>query len=160
MPVANTIRTINLALKSLMLHKLRSGLTMLGIVFGVFSVIAMLAIGDMNGGAVRMHAYAQHLTIATQLARGKMLDIQQILRKDGLSDFSKEYHGTFEDEGEPTYKWRALVIKPEIVLAGDATPEQVALAEDMAHKADNYCIITNAVRGKLEISVDPKITKE
>lgn len=32
-------------MKSLMLHKLRSGLTMLGIVFGVFSVIAMLAIG-------------------------------------------------------------------------------------------------------------------
>jgi ABC-type antimicrobial peptide transport system permease subunit len=29
-----------------MLHKLRSGLTMLGIVFGVFSVIAMLAIGE------------------------------------------------------------------------------------------------------------------
>ncbi len=40
------IRTIRLALKSLMLHKLRSGLTMLGIVFGVFSVIAMLAIGE------------------------------------------------------------------------------------------------------------------
>lgn len=38
-------RTIQLAMKSLMLHKLRSGLTMLGIVFGVFSVIAMLAIG-------------------------------------------------------------------------------------------------------------------
>lgn len=46
MPFANTIRTIRLALKSLLLHKLRSGLTMLGIVFGVFSVIAMLAIGE------------------------------------------------------------------------------------------------------------------
>ena len=46
MPLANTLRTIRLALKSLMLHKLRSGLTMLGIVFGVFSVIAMLAIGE------------------------------------------------------------------------------------------------------------------
>ena len=46
MPFAETIRTIRLALKSLMLHKLRSGLTMLGIVFGVFSVIAMLAIGE------------------------------------------------------------------------------------------------------------------
>jgi putative ABC transport system permease protein len=46
MPIANTLRTIRLALKSLMLHKLRSGLTMLGIVFGVFSVIAMLAIGE------------------------------------------------------------------------------------------------------------------
>ncbi len=39
-------RTVQLALKSLMLHKLRSGLTVLGIVFGVFSVIAMLAIGE------------------------------------------------------------------------------------------------------------------
>ena len=44
--MSRIIRTIQLALKSLMLHKLRSGLTMLGIVFGVFSVIAMLAIGE------------------------------------------------------------------------------------------------------------------
>ncbi len=46
MPFSETIRTVRLALKSLLLHKLRSGLTMLGIVFGVFSVIAMLAIGE------------------------------------------------------------------------------------------------------------------
>ncbi len=46
MPFANTLRAVRLALKSLLLHKLRSGLTMLGIVFGVFSVIAMLAIGE------------------------------------------------------------------------------------------------------------------
>jgi len=46
MPLSNTIRTVRLAFKSLLLHKLRSGLTMLGIVFGVFSVIAMLAIGE------------------------------------------------------------------------------------------------------------------
>ena len=39
-------RIIQLALKSLMLHRMRSALTMLGIVFGVFSVIAMLAIGE------------------------------------------------------------------------------------------------------------------
>ena len=46
MHLARLLRTIQLAFKSLMLHKLRSGLTMLGIVFGVFSVIAMLAIGE------------------------------------------------------------------------------------------------------------------
>ena len=44
--LAETLRTVRLALKALLLHKLRSGLTMLGIVFGVFSVIAMLAIGE------------------------------------------------------------------------------------------------------------------
>ncbi|RPJ80245.1 MAG: FtsX-like permease family protein, partial [Acidobacteria bacterium] len=39
-------RTIKLGLKSLWMHRLRSGLTTLGIVFGVSSVIAMLAIGE------------------------------------------------------------------------------------------------------------------
>lgn len=43
---ARYYRTVLLGLKSLWLQKLRSGLTMLGIVFGVFSVIAMLAIGE------------------------------------------------------------------------------------------------------------------
>jgi putative ABC transport system permease protein len=40
------LRTVQLGIKSLLLHKLRSGLTMLGIIFGVCSVIAMLAIGE------------------------------------------------------------------------------------------------------------------
>jgi putative ABC transport system permease protein len=40
------ISTFKLGVRSLMLHKLRSALTMLGIIFGVCSVIAMLAIGE------------------------------------------------------------------------------------------------------------------
>ena len=43
---AAILRTVQLGIKSLLLHKLRSGLTMLGIIFGVCSVIAMLAIGE------------------------------------------------------------------------------------------------------------------
>ena len=39
-------RTIALGVRSLALHKLRSSLTVLGIVFGVSSVIAMLSIGE------------------------------------------------------------------------------------------------------------------
>ncbi|NBQ24617.1 MAG: ATP-binding cassette domain-containing protein [Verrucomicrobia bacterium] len=39
-------RAVQLGIKTLLLHKLRSGLTMLGIIFGVCSVIAMLAIGE------------------------------------------------------------------------------------------------------------------
>jgi len=40
------VSAVRLGIKSLRLHKLRSGLTMLGIIFGVCSVIAMLAIGE------------------------------------------------------------------------------------------------------------------
>ena len=39
-------RDVELGVKNLLLHKLRSALTMLGMVFGVGSVIAMLAIGE------------------------------------------------------------------------------------------------------------------
>lgn len=39
-------RIVELGIKSLLLHKMRSILTMLGIIFGVCSVIAMLAIGE------------------------------------------------------------------------------------------------------------------
>jgi len=46
MQIFNVARNIHLGIKSLMLHKLRSFLTMLGIVFGVSSVIAMLSIGE------------------------------------------------------------------------------------------------------------------
>ncbi len=43
---SRAIRNIRLGVKNLMLHKLRSLLTVLGVVFGVGSVIAMLAVGE------------------------------------------------------------------------------------------------------------------
>lgn len=49
MRIAAIKHTIELGFKSLMLRKLRSGLTILGIIFGVCSVITMLAVG--NGAA-------------------------------------------------------------------------------------------------------------
>jgi general secretion pathway protein I len=91
-----------------------AGFTLLEVMISLgILAVALMAIGDLNGGAVRMHAYAKKLTVAVQLARGKMLDVQEQLRKDGLSDYSKEYHGTFEDEGWPEFKWKAQVIKPD-----------------------------------------------
>jgi putative ABC transport system permease protein len=46
MRISGIKRTIKLGFKSLWLHRLRTILTMLGIIFGVCSVIAMLAIGE------------------------------------------------------------------------------------------------------------------
>lgn len=43
---SRTFRNVRLGVKNLMIHKLRSGLTILGMVFGVGSVIAMLSVGE------------------------------------------------------------------------------------------------------------------
>jgi putative ABC transport system permease protein len=42
----NLIRDVSLGIENLLLHKLRSFLTMLGVVFGVGSVVAMLSVGE------------------------------------------------------------------------------------------------------------------
>jgi organic hydroperoxide reductase OsmC/OhrA len=44
-------------------------------------------------------------------------------------------------------------------MEGEPTFEELKQAEEMAHKADGYCIITNAVRGKVDINVEPTIAK-
>ena len=53
------LRTFSLGVKSLLLHKLRSGLTTLGMLFGVSSVVAMLAIGE--GASIRIVALSWHV---------------------------------------------------------------------------------------------------
>jgi putative ABC transport system permease protein len=47
-------RGLKLGMKSLLLHKLRSGLTVLGIVFGVAAVITMLAVGEGSSRDAQM----------------------------------------------------------------------------------------------------------
>ncbi len=74
-------RSLKLGLKSLMLHKLRSGLTVLGIVFGVAAVIAMLAVGEGQSrdaqerfqqlGAVNIIVKSRKPTEESQAAGGR-----------------------------------------------------------------------------------------
>ena len=79
-------------------------------------------------------------------------------RKLPITAFRVEAVGEVEQNG-PQFKYRAVTIRPTITLDAAATDEQVAIAEDMAHKADSYCIITNAVRGNVAIEVVPTVTK-
>jgi len=83
-------RTIQLAMKSLMLHKLRSGLTMLGIVFGVFSVIAMLAIGE----GASSQAQAQVLKLgATNIIVRSVKPSEDASRGDNLRWYNPVRYG-------------------------------------------------------------------
>jgi peroxiredoxin-like protein len=66
--------------------------------------------------------------------------------------------GQVEQSGA-SFTYKRIDIRPTITLSGEATDDQVKMAEEMAHKADNYCIVTNAVRGKVEIAVEPTVLR-
>lgn len=89
------------------------GFTLLEVMISIgILAVSLMAIADLNGGAVRMSAYSNRLTTAVQLARGKLLDVQQMLRKDGLHDSTWEYKCDFDDEEQPDYSCKVLVVKP------------------------------------------------
>jgi general secretion pathway protein I len=86
--------------------------------------LAILAIGlvsvvDINSGATRLHEQSKHLTVATLLAKGKMIDLEQKLNEDGFSDFDQQIDGTFDDQGHPEIRWHAEVLKPDTAKANE-----------------------------------------
>ena len=98
MPFANTLRTVRLALKSLLLHKLRSGLTMLGIVFGVFSVIAMLAIGEGASAQAQKQVLSLGATNIIVLTVKPPADSQQSQNRNSGRGFQVPSYGLLRSD--------------------------------------------------------------
>lgn len=98
----------------------RGGFSLLEVMIGLAILsVGLVAVLGLNAGAMAMHSYSTRVTVATLLARGKMLDIEAQLKKEGVGDFDKELDGDFADEGWPEYKWRAEIKKPDIQLDAD-----------------------------------------
>ena len=55
-----------------------------------------------------------------------------------------------------TLKYTTIRLRPRISLSG-ADEAQLASARDLAHKADLYCPISNAIRGNVEVTIEPEI---
>jgi putative ABC transport system permease protein len=92
--------TVKLGLKSLWMHKLRSTLTTLGIVFGVCSVIAMLAIGEgasREAQAAISRLGSTNLIIETvQPQETQQTSTEQSVNKYGLTyDDAESIRNTF-----------------------------------------------------------------
>jgi len=90
------LTTVRLGVKSLMLHKLRSVLTMLGIIFGVCSVIAMLAIGE--GASYEAQQAIKKLGSQNIIIRS--LKPPEDAQRSGVTrSIMLEYGLTYEDAG-------------------------------------------------------------
>jgi peroxiredoxin-like protein len=55
-----------------------------------------------------------------------------------------------------TLKYTAIHLRPRISMAAPDDAQR-ASALDFAHKAEQYCVVSNAVRGNVEITVEPEI---
>ena len=87
-------RTVQLGIRSLQLHKMRSGLTMLGIIFGVCSVIAMLAIGE--GASYEAQQAIKKMGSQNIIIRSVKPPEEMRVTSGGRS-FAVEYGLTYED---------------------------------------------------------------
>ncbi len=78
------------------------------------------------------------------------------MRKLPLEGIETSAVGCVEQNGA-SFVYTNITLSPTVRLSAGATEEQVKMAEEMAHKADLYCIITNAVRDKVKIAVNPTV---
>src|SRR3989440_2351634 len=88
-------RTIRLGVRSLWLHRLRSLLTVLGIVFGVCSVIAMLAIGE--GASFEAQEQIKNLGSQNIILRSVKPPEEQKVSDKGSQSYVLQYGITYPD---------------------------------------------------------------
>ncbi|MDX1951165.1 MAG: ABC transporter permease [Verrucomicrobiota bacterium] len=93
--IARLKRMLRLGIKSLWLHRLRSLLTVLGIVFGVCSVIAMLAIGE--GASYEAQEQIKSLGSQNIIVRSVKPPEEQKVSNNNNQSFVLDYGITFAD---------------------------------------------------------------
>lgn len=75
---------------------------------------ALVVLLSMSSADIRASHKAKLLTIATGLARGKMLDIEEELLRTGFQDTAEQMDGDFEAEGQPKFTWKAMIEKVQL----------------------------------------------
>ena len=95
----------------------RSGFTLLEVVVAIgILAISLVAIFEMQGGNIETAMRTRDITVATLLARSKMIDIERELFEEGFGDFEESMSGTFEEEGWPEFSWEAEITKVEMPI--------------------------------------------
>src|SRR5690242_12770589 len=90
------------------------GFTLLEVVIAMAILsLSLMAVFDLNAGAIAMHSYTKKLSVASLLARSKMTDLEQKLYDQGFQMDDDEDAGDFSEEGWSGYKWRARIIAPK-----------------------------------------------
>ena len=93
--------------------------------------LAFVAIAGIQANSFEASNYARRITVATMLARSKMLDIELKLQEKGFSTNDKEESGDFSEDGYSEMRWTATIRKIDVdvgqliggFFGGDVSPE-------------------------------------
>jgi len=86
------------------------GFTLLEVMIAM-SILALsiTVIAGINANSFQSSNYARGLTVATLLARSKMIEMEIELQKDGFSQGERTEDGDFSDEGYREVEWTAYI---------------------------------------------------
>ncbi len=98
---------------------LRNGFTLVEVMFAL-AMLAGSLILLLQGAAANVAATqrAQMMTAATELARGKMYDIEEKLLEEGFQNLDQTEEGDFDEEGWPQISWEAEITKIKLPNLG------------------------------------------
>lgn len=86
------------------------------------------------------------ITLATLMEQSNLRKEQLEMESIGVVDVKN---------GVITYK--KIIHKPQITLPSDATQRDVARTQRLAEKAENSCMISRAIKGNVEVELEPTI---
>ncbi len=129
---------------------------------------SLVVISDVAGGALRNHVRARQLDVATQLARGTMVELQAQFERKGFRDFDESDDGTFEAEGHPEVRWKLDVRRPTVgtgadgvlsALVGGKTLQDLMPSPDQAPALAPYQAMIQASLQNLLLQIGEQLKK-
>jgi len=107
----------------------------------VMVAVAVLAVGvvvllQSQARSILMAQQARTLTVATMLARGKLLDCEVDFMRKGFSIGDYKETGKFDDEGYPTFLWECHGYKPDLPMPEAADFAEAPSAGDLGTASD------------------------
>lgn len=108
------------------------GFTLLEVIVALSILAISLTVLMQSQATSLQHASrSRDISIATLLARGKMVDIEQKLFHEGFVTNDQSSEGDFSKEGHPDIKWKSRVSEVELDLTN-----LLGMCENLADKQD------------------------
>ncbi len=93
----------------------RAGFTLVEVMLALAILgVALVLLVKSVAGNITTAAEAFYMGVSTDLARGKMYDIEEEIIQEGFQETEQALEGDFSEEGWPTITWKATIVPTEL----------------------------------------------